>query len=95
MLDREGELGSELLYYLQIYDKQNVSAIRTLTVVVADEDDNPPSPGHKETLIYSYQGQSVSQTLVSTCLYCNIHVLLLLIDGHLTVSKYSSTHAHF
>ena len=59
-LDREGEQGPEITFYLELFDKQGVSAIRPITVVVADEDDNPPSPGHRDALVYNYKGESVS-----------------------------------
>ena len=59
-LDREGEQGPEITFYLELFDKQGVSAIRPVTVVVADEDDNPPSPGHRDALVYNYKGESVS-----------------------------------
>ena len=59
-LDREGEQGPEITFYLELFDKQGVSAIRPVTVVVADEDDNPPSPGHRDALVYNYKGESLS-----------------------------------
>ena len=56
VLDREGAQGPEIDFYLRLADKQDLSATRLLTVVVADEDDNPPSPGLRETLVYNYKG---------------------------------------
>jgi len=56
VLDREASQGAEIDFYLQLFDKQNKSDTRQLTVVVADEDDNPPSPGHRDALVYNYKG---------------------------------------
>ncbi|XP_067928117.1 neural-cadherin-like [Watersipora subatra] len=57
VLDREGANGPQIDFYLRLSDKDEVSASRLLTVIVADEDDNPPSSGRRETLIYNYKGQ--------------------------------------
>lgn len=55
-LDREGEQGPEITFYITLFDKQDVSAARNITVIVADEDDNPPKPGHRDALVYNYKG---------------------------------------
>lgn len=55
-LDREGGQGPEIAFYLELADKQNKTAVRDLTVIVADEDDNPPRPGHRDALVYNYKG---------------------------------------
>lgn len=65
VLDREGAQGAEIDFYLNLVDNQAVSAVRKLTVVIADEDDNKPSPGHKDVLIYNYKGEYC-------CYYCSI-----------------------
>lgn len=56
ILDREQNDGPKIDYYLELTDHQGVSDIRLLTIVIADEDDNPPSPGHKDVLVYNYKG---------------------------------------
>lgn len=56
VLDREGAQGAEIDFYLELFDHKDVGAVRLLTVVVADEDDNKPLPGHRDTLVYNYKG---------------------------------------
>jgi len=55
-LDREGPDGPERTFYIEMTDKEGLKAERALTIVIADEDDNKPRPGHKDVLIYNYRG---------------------------------------
>lgn len=59
MLDREGSQGPEIEFYLELFDQQDVAATRLLTIVVADEDDNKPFPGRRDSLVYNYKGKPV------------------------------------
>lgn len=68
VLDREGAQGPEIDFYLRLSDNKDVNEVRKLTVVIADEDDNPPLPGTRKALVYNYKGRSAS--LAST--FCNL-----------------------
>ncbi|KAL5017034.1 hypothetical protein ScPMuIL_006623 [Solemya velum] len=53
--DREQQ--STYLVPVVISDQSSLTATSTLTVQITDVNDHPPSPAHKQILVYSYQGK--------------------------------------